>query len=117
VDKSCRATVSLTVMVKDEEKNLPACLSSVRGLFDEIVSRTKILEQIRRRRWHCEFVMMFRPRLLALAVPAQDHREARLSGGLAHRRLSSSRNGFHFRSERVKCWVDRLLPRGLLSDK
>jgi hypothetical protein len=32
-----RATVSLTMIVKNEENNLPACLESVRGLFDEIV--------------------------------------------------------------------------------
>ena len=32
-----RATVSLTMIVRDEEKNLPSCLESVRGLFDEIV--------------------------------------------------------------------------------
>jgi glycosyltransferase involved in cell wall biosynthesis len=31
------ARVSLTVIVKDEEKNLPRCLESVRGVFDEIV--------------------------------------------------------------------------------
>ncbi len=30
-------SVSLTMIVRDEEKNLPACLGSVRGLFDEIV--------------------------------------------------------------------------------
>ena len=37
-DAQCRATkVSLTMIVKDEEKNLPTCLASVRGLFDEIV--------------------------------------------------------------------------------
>lgn len=29
--------VSLTMIVRDEEKNLPCCLESVRGLFDEIV--------------------------------------------------------------------------------
>jgi glycosyltransferase involved in cell wall biosynthesis len=29
--------VSLTLIVRDEEKNLPNCLGSVRGLFDEIV--------------------------------------------------------------------------------
>ena len=32
-----RARVSLTIIVRDEEKNLPACLESVRGIFDEIV--------------------------------------------------------------------------------
>ena len=31
------ARVSLTMIVKDEEKNLPHCLDSVRGIFDEIV--------------------------------------------------------------------------------
>jgi glycosyltransferase involved in cell wall biosynthesis/tetratricopeptide (TPR) repeat protein len=31
------AKVSLTMIVKNEEKNLPACLASVRGLFDETV--------------------------------------------------------------------------------
>ncbi len=37
-DSSIRkATTSLTMIVRDEEKNLPACLGSVRGLFDEIV--------------------------------------------------------------------------------
>ena len=29
--------VTLTMIVRDEEKNLPACLDSVRGLFDEMV--------------------------------------------------------------------------------
>jgi glycosyltransferase involved in cell wall biosynthesis len=29
--------VSLTMIVRDEESNLPHCLQSVRGLFDEIV--------------------------------------------------------------------------------
>jgi Glycosyl transferase family 2 len=37
VDKSSRASVSLTMIVRDEEKNISACLGSVRGLFDEIV--------------------------------------------------------------------------------
>jgi glycosyltransferase involved in cell wall biosynthesis len=32
-----RATVSLTMIVRNEEKNLPRCLESVRGLFDQIV--------------------------------------------------------------------------------
>ena len=32
-----RPRVSLTMIVRDEERNLPACLGSVRGLFDEIV--------------------------------------------------------------------------------
>ena len=31
------ARVSLTMIVRDEEKNLPHCLESVRGIFDEIV--------------------------------------------------------------------------------
>ena len=31
------APVSLTMIVRDEEKNLPHCLESVRGIFDEIV--------------------------------------------------------------------------------
>ncbi len=32
-----RARVSLTMIVRDEEKNLPHCLGSVRGIFDEII--------------------------------------------------------------------------------
>jgi glycosyltransferase involved in cell wall biosynthesis len=32
-----KATVSLTMIVRDEERNLPLCLQSVRGLFNEIV--------------------------------------------------------------------------------
>ncbi len=32
-----RARVSLTMIVKNEENNLPHCLESVRGIFDEIV--------------------------------------------------------------------------------
>jgi glycosyltransferase involved in cell wall biosynthesis len=32
-----RAKVSLTMIVRNEEQNLPRCLKSVRGLFDEIV--------------------------------------------------------------------------------
>ena len=32
-----KATVSLTMIVRDEEKNLPHCLESVRGIFDEII--------------------------------------------------------------------------------
>ena len=32
-----RARVSLTMILRDEEKNLPNCLESVRGVFDEIV--------------------------------------------------------------------------------
>ncbi len=31
------ARVSLTMIVRDEEKNLPSCLESVRGIFDEVV--------------------------------------------------------------------------------
>jgi glycosyltransferase involved in cell wall biosynthesis len=34
---SRRARVSLTLIVRDEQENLPHCLGSVRGLFDEIV--------------------------------------------------------------------------------
>ena len=37
VPKSERARVSLTMIVKDEEDNLPHCLESVSGVFDEIV--------------------------------------------------------------------------------
>lgn len=37
VPESERARVSLTVIVKNEEQNLPCCLESVRGIFDEIV--------------------------------------------------------------------------------
>ena len=36
-DHRQRARVSLTMIVRDEEKNLPHCLESVRGIFDEIV--------------------------------------------------------------------------------
>ena len=32
-----KATTSLTMIVRDEERNLPACLASIRGLFNEIV--------------------------------------------------------------------------------
>jgi len=32
-----RAKISLTMIVRNEEKNLPRCLESVRGVFDEIV--------------------------------------------------------------------------------
>ena len=32
-----RASISLTMIVRDEETNLPRCLESVRGVFDEIV--------------------------------------------------------------------------------
>jgi glycosyltransferase involved in cell wall biosynthesis len=34
---SVKAKVSLTMIVRDEQNNLPACLESVRGVFDEIV--------------------------------------------------------------------------------
>jgi glycosyltransferase involved in cell wall biosynthesis len=34
---SGKARVSLTMIVRNEEQNLPTCLGSVRGLFDEIV--------------------------------------------------------------------------------
>ena len=36
-DRGERPGVSLTIIARDEEKNLPNCLESVRGLFDEIV--------------------------------------------------------------------------------
>ncbi len=36
-DKKSGVTVSLTMIVKDEQENLPHCLGSVAGLFDEIV--------------------------------------------------------------------------------
>jgi GT2 family glycosyltransferase len=36
-DAAGRPTVSLTMIVRDEEANLPACLTSAAGLFDEIV--------------------------------------------------------------------------------
>ena len=32
-----KANVSLTMIVRNEEENLPRCLESVRGLFDEMV--------------------------------------------------------------------------------
>jgi O-antigen biosynthesis protein len=32
-----RARVSLTIIARDEENNLPTCLESVRGIFDEII--------------------------------------------------------------------------------
>ena len=32
-----RATVSLTMIVRNEEENLPWCLASVEGIFDEII--------------------------------------------------------------------------------
>ena len=32
-----RAKVSLTMIVREEENNLPRCLESVRGIFDEII--------------------------------------------------------------------------------
>ncbi|GIW88242.1 MAG: hypothetical protein KatS3mg108_2566 [Isosphaeraceae bacterium] len=34
---AARPRVSLTMIVRDEEANLPACLESARGLFDEVV--------------------------------------------------------------------------------
>jgi glycosyltransferase involved in cell wall biosynthesis len=37
VDSPRKARVSLTMIVRNEEQNLPRCLDSVRGLFDEIV--------------------------------------------------------------------------------
>ena len=37
LDSAGRSRVSLTMIVRDEEKNLPRCLESVRGVFDEIV--------------------------------------------------------------------------------
>ncbi len=37
IDLGERASVSLTMIVRDEENNLPACLESVRGIFDEII--------------------------------------------------------------------------------
>ena len=48
-----RARVSLTMIVRDEERNLPHCLESVRGVFDEIVvldtgSRDRTVEIARR---------------------------------------------------------------------
>jgi len=36
-DKMSKGPVSLTLIVRDEVKNLPACLSSVAGLFDKTV--------------------------------------------------------------------------------
>jgi hypothetical protein len=36
-DKNSEVSVSRTMIVRDEESNLPHCLSSVAGLFDEIV--------------------------------------------------------------------------------
>jgi hypothetical protein len=36
-DKKSGVSVSLTMIVRDEESNLPHCVSSVAGLFDEIV--------------------------------------------------------------------------------
>ena len=32
-----RASISLTMIVRDEQENLPNCLESVRGIFDELV--------------------------------------------------------------------------------
>ena len=34
---SRRARISLTMIVRDEETNLPSCLTSVRGVFDEVI--------------------------------------------------------------------------------
>ena len=34
---AARGKVSLTMIVRDEETNLPQCLESVSGLFDEII--------------------------------------------------------------------------------
>jgi glycosyltransferase involved in cell wall biosynthesis len=36
-DRASQPKVSLTMIVRDEEKHLPACLASAEGLFDEIV--------------------------------------------------------------------------------
>ncbi len=36
-DTGHRTRISLTMIVRDEEKNLPQCLESVRGVFDEVV--------------------------------------------------------------------------------
>jgi len=36
-DKKSGVSVSLTIIARDEQENLPKCLSSVVGLFDEIV--------------------------------------------------------------------------------
>ncbi len=36
-DPASRPRVSLTMIVRDEEANLPACLASAEGLFDEVV--------------------------------------------------------------------------------
>ena len=36
-DPASRPKVSLTMIVRNEEHNLPACLESVRGVFDEVV--------------------------------------------------------------------------------
>src|SRR5208337_1050737 len=36
-DKKSGVSVSLTIIARDEQENLPKCLSSVAGLFDEIV--------------------------------------------------------------------------------
>src|SRR5262249_19082213 len=35
--KAAKASVSLTMIVRNEEQNLPRCLESIRGVFDEIV--------------------------------------------------------------------------------
>ncbi len=39
--------VSLTMIVRNEEHNLPRCLESVRGLFDEIVVGDTVVDHIR----------------------------------------------------------------------
>ena len=36
-DSTRKAKVSLTMIVRNEEENLPRCLESVQGLFDEII--------------------------------------------------------------------------------
>jgi glycosyltransferase involved in cell wall biosynthesis len=37
IGRGRRARVSLTMIVRDEQENLPRCLGSVRGIFDEVV--------------------------------------------------------------------------------
>jgi glycosyltransferase involved in cell wall biosynthesis len=36
-DRGPRPTTSLTIIARNEEKNLPSCLESIKGVFDEIV--------------------------------------------------------------------------------
>ena len=36
-DTGVRPKVSLTIIARDEERNLPACLGSIDGIFDKIV--------------------------------------------------------------------------------